>query len=249
MKEEGKKGIRLLRADEIECRVASVSAKGVTLLLYKDARVDQNILDETFGIYGWKREHVFMGEALFCTVSIRSENGEWISKQDVGTPSLAEPVKGSASDAFKRACFNWGIGRELYTAPLIWVPAEKVEIHNEKGRFVTKDRFRVERIAYDERQNICRLQIVNQRKEVVYSYNQNTGSHSESVEDKKKHSANTDRITYVQERKLMEEMERTGVSEKQICERYQVSNIRELSKILGERALEALEKTKDAYVA
>ena len=71
------KMVRLLRADEIECRVSMVSEKGVALLLYKDARADQNILDETFGIYGWKREHLFMGDALFCTVSIRDDNGEW----------------------------------------------------------------------------------------------------------------------------------------------------------------------------
>ena len=241
------KKIRLLRADEIECRVSMVSENGAALLLYKDARVDQNILDETFGIYGWKREHLFMGDALFCTVSIRDENGEWVSKQDVGTPSLSEPVKGSASDAFKRACFNWGIGRELYTAPFIWVPAERVEIHREKERFVTRDRFRVEKIEYDERQNICGLQIVNQKRAVVYSYSQNAGSHSGQAEDKK--PADTDRITPMQEKKLKKEMERTGVSEKQVCERYQVSNIKELSKLLGERALEALEKTKDASAA
>ena len=190
-----------------------------------------------------------MGDALFCTVSIRDDNGEWVSKQDVGTPSFSEPVKGSASDAFKRACFNWGIGRELYTAPFIWVPAEKVEIHKEKERFVTRDRFSVENIEYDERQNICALQIVNQRKAVVYSYSQNTGSLSEQAADKKKNLTYTDRITPAQEKKLKKEMERTGVSEKQVCERYQVSNIKELSKILGERALEALEKTKDASAA
>ena len=243
------KKIRLLRADEIECRVSMVSEKGAALLLYKDARVDQNILDETFGIYGWKREHLFMGDALFCTVSIRDENGEWVSKQDVGTPSFSEPVKGSASDAFKRACFNWGIGRELYTAPFIWVPAEKVEIHREKERFVTRDRFCVEKIEYDERQNICGLQIVNQKRAVVYSYSQNTGSHSGKAENKNKKPANTDRITPMQEKKLKKEMERTGVSEKQGCERYQVSNIKELSRILCERDLEALEKTKDASAA
>ncbi len=246
---DNEKKIRLLRADEIECRVSMVSEKGAALLLYKDARVDQNILDETFGIYGWKRELLFMGDALFCTVSIRDENGEWVSKQDVGPPSFSEPVKGSASDAFKRACFNWGIGRELYTAPFIWVPAEKVEIHREKERFVTRDRFRVEKIEYDERQNICGLQIVNQKRVVVYSYSQNAGSHSGQAEDKNKKSADTDRITPMQEKKLKKEMERTGVSEKQVCERYQVSNIKELSKLLGERALEALEKTKDASAA
>lgn len=51
------KTIRLLRPDEIECRVSSINKNGVSLLLYKDARVDQRILDETFGIFGWKRSH------------------------------------------------------------------------------------------------------------------------------------------------------------------------------------------------
>ena len=53
----GCKEIRLLHADEIECRIASASEYGVSLVLYKDARVDQKILDETFTPFGWKRSH------------------------------------------------------------------------------------------------------------------------------------------------------------------------------------------------
>lgn len=101
---------RKLRANEIDVRVASVSAKGVSLLLYKDARCDMNILDETVGAMNWQREHQLIGERLYCTVSIYNENsGIWISKQDVGTESYAEKEKGQASDSFKRACFNWGL--------------------------------------------------------------------------------------------------------------------------------------------
>lgn len=122
------KKIRELRADEIEARVGVVRKNGISLLLYKDARCDMNILDETFGITGWKRHHELINGSLFCTVSIRDENGEWISKQDVGVESYTEAVKGAASDSFKRACFNIGIGRELYTAPFIWISSDKVSI-------------------------------------------------------------------------------------------------------------------------
>ena len=121
--------IRLLRADEIECRASMASEKGVSLLLYKDARVDQRILDETFGLFGWKRSHQCIDGNLYCTVEVyNKEIGEWISKQDVGTNGYTEKEKSQASDSFKRACFNWGIGRELYTAPFIWIPAEKADI-------------------------------------------------------------------------------------------------------------------------
>lgn len=129
------KKIRELRADEIEARVGVVRKNGISLLLYKDARCDMNILDETFGITGWKRHHELINGSLFCTVSIRDENGEWISKQDVGVESYTEAVKGAASDSFKRACFNIGIGRELYTAPFIWISSDKVSIAEDNGQW------------------------------------------------------------------------------------------------------------------
>ena len=96
--------IRLLRADEIECRIGTISDKGLSLLLYKDARADMKILDETFGILGWKRTHQSIDGNLYCTVEIwNAEKKEWISKQDVGTVSYTEKEKGQASDSFKRA--------------------------------------------------------------------------------------------------------------------------------------------------
>ena len=133
------KKIRELRADEIEVRVGIVKKNGISLLLYKDARCDMNILDETFGITGWQRKHELINGALFCTVSIKGENGEWISKQDVGVESYTEAVKGAASDSFKRACFNIGIGRELYTAPFIWIPSDKVSIAEGDGKLKVRD--------------------------------------------------------------------------------------------------------------
>lgn len=99
--------IRLLRADEIECRVATVNEKGVSVLLYKDARVDQKILDEVFGAFAWKRTHQSIDGNLYCTVEIfDKENQIWVAKQDVGTTGYTEKEKSQASDSFKRACFN-----------------------------------------------------------------------------------------------------------------------------------------------
>ena len=111
--------IRLLNADEIECRIAVINEKGLSLLLYKDARVDQRILDETFGMFGWKRSHQCIDGNLYCTVEIRDrETGEWIAKQDVGTTGYAEKEKSQASDSFKRACFNWGLEGSCIQPPL-----------------------------------------------------------------------------------------------------------------------------------
>lgn len=138
------KMFRPLRADEIECRIGQVKANGLSLLLYKDARCDQNILDETVGPFNWMRSH--SRDNANCTVSIwDKEKSQWISKEDTGTESNTEAEKGLASDSFKRACFNWGIGRELYTAPFIWVPADKCNIIGNK----CYDKFGVLDIGYN----------------------------------------------------------------------------------------------------
>ena len=165
---------RKLKANEIDARVSRVSEKGaVSLLLYKDARVDQNILDETFGIFGWQRKHEIIGGNLYCTVSVKNpETGEWVSKQDVGTESNTEKEKGQASDSFKRACFNLGIGRELYSAPSIWINKGD---YKDNGRGSTYDRFKVKDIGYDADGNISRLVIYNANlKKVVYTLENDT---------------------------------------------------------------------------
>ncbi|MCQ2348930.1 MAG: hypothetical protein MJZ98_00450 [Paludibacteraceae bacterium] len=148
---------RTLNADEIEVRIQSVNSqkKGAVLLLYKDARCDMNILDETVGAMNWQRSH--SRDNANCVVSIYDEDKKlWVSKEDTGTESMTEKEKGLASDSFKRACFNWGIGRELYTAPFTWVKLEDSEIVN--GKCYT--RFRVKHIAYDDK-HICELIIVD----------------------------------------------------------------------------------------
>ena len=120
------KKIRNLNPEEIECRVGTVMEQGITLLLYKNARVDQTILDEVFGIFGWQRRHNMIGSELYCILSIwDDEKQQWVQKEDVGTESDYEKAKGAASDSFKRACFNIGIGRELYSAPFIYIPIDR----------------------------------------------------------------------------------------------------------------------------
>lgn len=157
---------RSLRADEIECRVAQCTENGVSLLLYKDARCDMRILDEVVGAENWECSYERIGESLFCTVRILCtpegcDAKTWVSKQDTGNPSNMEPTKGEASDAFKRACFKWGIGRELYTAPRIWVAADKCKIkQGRNNKLVCYDRFVVTKLECEDGV-IKELRIVN----------------------------------------------------------------------------------------
>lgn len=153
---------RLLRVDEIECRISTVANWGIGLLLYKDARCDQNILDETVGPMNWQRHH--SRENANCIVSIwDAEKGIWVEKEDTGTESNTEKEKGLASDSFKRACFNWGIGRELYTAPKMFVYANDLKTLEEKnGKWTCRDFFRVTNIIYDKRR-IATVEIVNEK--------------------------------------------------------------------------------------
>lgn len=159
-----KLNFRTLLANEIDCRISTVKENGISLLLYKDARVDQNILDEVVGPMNWSRSHQLIGDRLYCTVSIKDElTGEWISKQDVGTESYTEKEKGQASDSFKRACFNWGIGRELYTAPFIWITPQNCTIKNAGNKYTCYDSFYVSQIGYDENRNINSLVVCKEK--------------------------------------------------------------------------------------
>lgn len=159
---------RKLRADEIDVRVQSVYEKGAILLLYKDARCDMNILDETVGALNWKREHT--RENANCIVSIWDDGKkQWVSKEDTGTESFTEKEKGLASDSFKRACFNWGIGRELYTAPFIWVELNSNEVSREGNRYKLNSgvKFSVKEITY-EGNNINDLVIIDNKGNIRF---------------------------------------------------------------------------------
>lgn len=162
---------RMLRADEIDCRVGTTTESGVSLLMYKDARVDMRLLDEVVGATNWKREHELINGCLFCTVSIWDEDkGAWVSKQDVGVESYTEKEKGQASDAFKRACFNWGIGRELYTCPFVWINLKQEEWKvGANGRKMPKTRFYVTDIEYTDGK-VSYLRIIDDRGAKRYEF-------------------------------------------------------------------------------
>lgn len=172
---------RPLKADEIECRVAQIGARAngtawCSILIYKDARVDQKLLDEVVGPANWKNNFDYINGNLYCTVSIWDpDKKEWISKQNVGTESNTEKEKGQASDAFKRACFNWGIGRELYSAPKIFIDLKTGEFSNENGKVRCKASFFVKEISYQE-QKIDRLVIVDKSGNVRFSFSDGKNS-------------------------------------------------------------------------
>lgn len=170
------KQFRKLKADEIDVRINQIASNYCTMLLYKDARCDMNILDETVGAMNWKREHT--RDNANCIVSIYDDEKEmWVSKEDTGTESFAEQEKGLASDSFKRACVNWGIGRELYSSPnIITFPRQDMGVkdrpeffENDKGKFTTKTYFWVEIIDYDEAENIKDLIIRDNKNHIRFS--------------------------------------------------------------------------------
>lgn len=152
-----------LKTDEIECRVQTVNENGCSILLYKTARVDAKLLDETVGSMNWKNDFKIIDGVLYGCISIwDADKNEWVEKLDAGTETHTEAEKGRASDAFKRAGFKWGIGRELYSAPFIWISKDKLKSHYEykPNKWTTKDRFKVTSIAYDE-DRIVELVIYN----------------------------------------------------------------------------------------
>lgn len=166
---------RLLTAGEIECRVAQTGKgqKGpwCQILIYKDARVDQKLLDEVIGPMNWKNSYEFINGSLYCTVSVwDKDKKEWISKQNVGTESNTEKEKGQASDAFKRACFNLGIGRELYTAPKdVYISLNDGEYREKDGKIYVNTRFDVSEIEYNKDRQITKLVIVDKYGKIRYS--------------------------------------------------------------------------------
>jgi hypothetical protein len=167
---------RTLRADEIEVRVQQVKPAKKSdkvyaqLLLYKNARVDMTLLDEVFGIFGWQREHTFKDGKNYCKVSVYDvEHRTWVAKEDVGTEGDIEKDKSQASSAFKRACTNLGLGRELYSSPTLFVSLNNGEYWqdgtdkhgNPKYKLTAGVTFDVNAIAYDERRNIVAIRVVD----------------------------------------------------------------------------------------
>lgn len=257
---------RTLNADEIECRVATVNAKGASLLLYKDARCDMNILDESIGAMNWQRQHT--RDNANCVVSIWDEDkSQWISKEDTGTESYTEKEKGLASDSFKRACFNWGIGRELYTAPFIWVNAKDFNLeetqYQGKKKYTTRDTFNVESISYSGKR-IASVVISNAKtKKVVFTFGanqvdncnntdksdkQNNVPKTESEMDKEQQQIAAQKIGQAKITVIKNELARTGVSEKAICTRYKIPKLEDITEELFPRIVSALKNTRSKEV-
>lgn len=260
------KKIRLLKPEEIECRVSTIKEYGVSLLLYKDARVDQKILDETFGLYGWQRKHECIDGNLYCTVSVKdNESGEWISKQDVGTSGMAEQEKSQASDSFKRACFNLGIGRELYSAPFIWISAVHAPIKIDKrgNKYICNSKFYVSSITYSDDREIESLKLVNEEGAEVFSWTKKNKyvktdkdrmervssidkeNISELSKDKKPDIDVSERnevskLSEEQMDSLKKELKRTGVTQKQVKDRYEINDIKVMSESTYMKVMAAL---------
>ena len=169
---------RDLRADEIDVRVQSIredkdkNVIGAILLLYKNARVDMDILDAEYGRFGWQRTHEFKNGILYCTVSVwDNEKQQWISREDCGTESNSDAEKGQASDSFKRANVNFGIGRELYTSPNIYIGADDFKHYkNNKGFNQTSDRFSVTDIDIKDKQIVGLVIKNDSMKKIVYTF-------------------------------------------------------------------------------
>ena len=219
---------RLLRAEEIDCRISQCNQYGVGLLLYKDARCDMNILDETVGCERWQRNHELINGNLFCNVGIKfpTPNGdeEWVWKQDVGTESYTEAEKGQASDSFKRACFNWGIGRELYTSPnmFVWSKDLKTLKADANGKWTCKDSFKVVEIDYQD-------------KKIVYVkiYNYKTDDYIEfgtpAKEQAKQEEVAKQTIDEVKVKALTSRCQKEEVPIERILTLYKVGNLAQLT--------------------
>ena len=222
-----KLNFRDLRADEIDCRIAQVKENGISLLLYKDARCDMNILDETVGAYNWQRSH--SRDNANCTVSIwDKDKAQWISKEDTGTESFTEREKGLASDSFKRACVSVGIGRELYSAPFVWVSTQKCSIQKKGDKLICYDKFLVSDISYNKDREIIALSVLNcNTGEVVYSMFPKQVSQKNSNLNE-----------------LHTELNRTGVMIDTVLARYGVQSIDEMTPELLTKAINSLKRTK-----
>ena len=189
--------MRLLKANEIEVKVKQVKENGCVALLYKTARVDMDLLDETFGAENWQDTYEEIKGNMYCKIGVWNEKlSQWVWKQDCGIESREDgegnEKKGEASDAFKRAGFRWGIGRELYTAPFIWISSDFIQIKTYNGKSTTNEKFSVKKIEYNENREIIALEIVNSKNKVVYTFGTKTPLVMEKNEEKAEQPSHPD---------------------------------------------------------
>ena len=231
---------RKLKADEIECRVGQQTKdkSKYSVLLFKTARVDQSFLDEVVGAENWQSEHYQVKDKDFCKIGIRIERGdksEWVWKSDCGSESNIEAEKGEASDAFKRAGFQWGIGRELYSAPKIWLEKD-----------IDQYSLKVEAIGYDDNDKICDLVISGRReghkeRETVYSFHngkaEKQAPSKQEANTKPKAEPQPDHDTLEKIRDIVEKLEFEGKNVDEILAYYHVKTIGEIPLEKWERML------------
>lgn len=217
---------RLLRADEIDCRISTCNQYGVGLLLYKDARCDQNILDEAVTPMNWQRHH--SRDNANCIVSIwDDQKKQWIEKEDTGTESFTEKEKGLASDSFKRACFNWGIGRELYTAPNMFIFKKDLKTLEEviQGNFkkwTCKDSFKVTDIQYVD-DKIVYVKVLNLKTDKEIEF----GTPAQALEENKKIENTV--INEVKVKALEERCKNENMDVEFIVKHFKVTSLKELT--------------------
>ncbi len=247
---------RGLRPDEIDVRVGSVSAKGASLLLYKDARCDMNILDETYGPEGWQRKHEVINGNLYCGIGIWNKDiNEWVWKWDCGTESYTEKEKGEASDSFKRAAFNIGIGRELYTGGYIFVNCETVEDPPKSKKYILKNKYQfsgayVSDIRYKEtehKREIIGLVIKDSKGITLFSRfsqtdNKPAGKPADETPEENVQAVKDKQIDRIQLGTLEDELRRTGVKTTQICKECNIQALKELTLEQWTELMKRLEK-------
>lgn len=226
---------RALKPDEIEVRVDRLTEYGVALLLYKNARIDMALLDEVVGEEYWQRDHKKIKENMYAGVGIYSQKlGEWVWKWDCGIESQASKEKGEASDSFKRACSCWGIGRELYSAPDIFISCKMTK--NDKGKWepTPKNAFNdmyVGNITYkeiDNRREIDQLAIMDKKGTVIWS---NMGKPAKPIDPKyeeKKRDPNS-KIDAKELTALQLRIKGLSYTEKVICEAYGLEKMSDMT--------------------
>ena len=216
---------RKLRADEIEARIATVTDKGCQILLYKNARCDMNILDETVGPFNWQRDHKELKGNMYAGISIYDESrGIWVTKWDCGTESYTEAEKGEASDSFKRAGFNWGIGRELYTSPFVWFKANQLKTLSQDqktGKWKCSDSFSVEAVEYVDNK-MSYLKVVNNKTKEIFVWGKSKELQPENKNDL------IDEQEYAMLCQLVKEAD---VNEERLLQQYKVNSLMLLTKV------------------
>lgn len=239
---------RLLKESEIDVRVGTVGAKGATLLLYKDARVDMNILDETHGSEYWQRDHREIKGNMYAGIGVWNDKiNQWVWKWDCGTESMTEKEKGEASDSFKRACVNQGIGRELYTSPFIFVSCETEQKDGRKYTLKNPFEFsgcRVKNISYNKDREISALTIVSKQGRVIFSTTETPTTNADNKDDNEPNFSEMaqEQITQSQANVLHELIRQFGADEKKLCQYYKVAAVEAMTNEQYSTALVELKK-------